>query len=177
MKTVAVEDEGESNWTIATVLLGVIFPAVLFVIDHHMQMLMMLLGGKVQFAMRACVGLGMGTMLVWLWQRGRSENVALLLAPMLAFGTMTAFFISIVLLPFALIGVLASGIGLLGLFPIGTLVVFARAWNDAMRRSGRPRWSLGLSILACGVLGCAVVLVLAYGPVASPDRSLWSPRD
>lgn len=175
---------------VTDVMLGVLVPLLCLVFDPIVfrsdGFLGSLLGSYVIVGYLAA-GLGMVTLLLWLIL-GRAPGF---FAGLLTGGAVFAACVGVVLLPLSLLTVL-MGVGLLGLTPLFTALVFGRnareAWRLACGRS--PRWAKVSAmcgfLFACGgpwgafgyvryEVSCAIDLV-ASGEPADVQRGVDSLR-
>jgi len=151
----------ERRWKIAGLVFGVLVPLGCFVVNHYLKVIPWdRASGAVTF--KGAVGLSMMAMLVCLWQSGRSTSLVFLLGPPMFLGMLLATALTYFL---GVLGAMAllSGIplGLFGLCPPLTLVVFTRWWWVLMKTRKPVTAGVVTSI------GVAVALVLLSAVVAA----------
>jgi len=100
----------------------------------------------------------MAVLLVWLLAGRRLPTLDRWFAGNMLFGAFTAFLLGVCLLPWALIGLLVVGIGVLGLVPFATAFVFVRSAGTAARRAEaatgitRPIWPIFAGFMLASVV-------------------------
>ncbi len=140
---------------------GAVIPVVLLHLDLHMLPgVLMDIGGLLPFRPYPPVGAlaAIALLLAWYPLRRRPGWGHALVAGPFAAAALFAGITAILLLPLSLFGALHLGIGLLGLLPFGTAVVFRnnarRAWREA-RRTLAFGPALALALCAAGLFGGA----------------------
>ncbi len=161
-------DPGPSWWQTAfDIAAGIVLPLVCLAADpvvfRASSFGSPLLGGYALLGY-AAIGTGLLALAVWLL----CGRPAPLLAGFLAAGALFALLLGVVLFPLSIIGLVAGGIGVLGLSPFLTAFVF---WRNGVRAWARARrGTAGAALLAaCGFLAAAAGPPLAQFAV---DREL-----
>lgn len=135
-----------SQWRYYSVVFGLVMPVVCFGLEFVLLPALGWLPGLVFFHRFRVFGYGVVlleliTLATWLRFRLRLGRASAAISGVLLAGAMFAGVLGVVLFPFAILGILALGIGLLGLVPLLTAHVYFRhgmaAYNRATAQFGR----------------------------------------
>ena len=129
-----------SRWRHYDVAFGVVLPVACFALEFVLLPVLGWLPGLIFFHRFRVFGYGVVTLEIlvlacWLGFGGRLGRWNAGVAGVLLAGALFAGVLGLVLLPFAIPGILAFGIGLLGLVPLFTCHVYYRNGMAAFRRS------------------------------------------
>jgi hypothetical protein len=126
--------EATRRQTVFDVLLGVVLPVLCFIFDPLVFRGNFIGGmplfGSLQFLAYAIAFIEISTLTIWLCARERVGAYTVAIGGFLYAGALVSFLIGVILLPFSAIGIFFAGIGLLGLIPFLTAIVF---WRNGRR--------------------------------------------